>query len=199
MKKLLLAAVAGSALFASSAQAGQVGLIRGLAGTGMAFLEAPALTFSNIMAGQPGFAGNIAPFGLNFFDASVAFLSGEPIPSSIETISVPLAGPEFLNANLVNLPGMAYLNVRAAGPIVVTYATGERANFPRATRLPVFIGDGNGIPGFQGFAIPSFDGAAQGAGSFRFQRFGGTPNFATFQRNAGGSQGAAALPGLPGL
>lgn len=134
MKKILLVAVAGAALFSTSVQAEQVGLVRGLVGTGVAVLQAPGMTLSNLVQGRAVYAGNLAPFGLNFANVTTAFLTGKPIPASAETIAIPLPGPEFLNVNLFNMPGMARMNVKASGPILVTYETGSAVQGARLVK-----------------------------------------------------------------
>lgn len=124
MKKFVLAAVAATTLFGASAQAAPVGVVRGLVGTGVAVLQAPGTTIATVITGRSVYTGNLAPLGLNFANAIVPILVGRNIPTTVETLTLPLPGPEFLNLNLVNVPGRALLNVKASGPVVVTFATG---------------------------------------------------------------------------
>lgn len=124
MKKVMLTAVAATVLFSSSVQAEQVGVVQGVVGTGVAVLRAPGLTLSNIIQGRAVYAGNLAPLGLNFAKAIVPILVNADVPTSVETLAIPLPGPSFLNLNLVNLPGKIGVNVKAAGPVLVTVSTG---------------------------------------------------------------------------
>lgn len=127
MNKFLIAAAAATALFGSVAQAAPVGLVGGVVGTGTAVLSAPLLTVSNLVQRRASYAGNLAPLGLNFAVTIVPILIAKNgnVPSTVETLSIPLPGPDFLNMNLVNVPGRVQVNVQAAGPVVVTYKTGQ--------------------------------------------------------------------------
>lgn len=127
MNKFLLAAAATTALFGATAQAAPVGLVGGVVGTGVAVLNAPLLTVNNLVQRRAAYLGNVAPLGLNVAKTIVPILIAKNgnVPSTVEDLSIPLPGPDFLNVNLVNVPGRLLVNVQAAGPVVVTVKTGR--------------------------------------------------------------------------
>lgn len=126
MRKILIAAVATSTLFATAAQAEPVGLVRGLVGTGVAVLQAPGLTLTTLLTDRALIVGKLPPLGLNFVNALVPILTNQPVKSTTQTVIVPLPGPEFLNMTLVNLPDRIGVKVGASGPITFTLTTGPQ-------------------------------------------------------------------------
>lgn len=125
MKKILFAAAAASALFATTAQAAPVGLVNGVVGTVEAVLKAPVLTLNALVTDRALIVGKLPATGLNVVNALVPILTGATVKQTTQTIIVPLPGPEFLNLTLVNLPNRVGVSVHASGPVSVTVTTGQ--------------------------------------------------------------------------
>ncbi len=125
MKKILLVAAAASALFSTSTQAAQIGLVNGVVGTVQAVLVAPGATVASLLTERHLIVGKLPATGLNVVNALVPLLTGQAVKPTTQTIIVPLPGPDFLNMTLVDLPSRIGVSVKASGPISVTVTTGQ--------------------------------------------------------------------------
>lgn len=123
MKNTMLALAAMTAVVSMSAQAGPP-VVQGAVATLEAVLSKPGLTLTNVVGQLPNITNDTVAGVTNVANSLPPSLLGtSPQQATFQTVIVPIPGPNFLNVTLANIDGGAAINVRGAGPVVVTFIT----------------------------------------------------------------------------
>jgi len=123
MKNTMLALAAMTAVVSMSAQAAPP-VVQGTVATLEAVLSKPGLTLTNVVGQLPNIANDAVAGVANVANSLPPSLLGtSPQQTTFQTVIVPIPGPDFLNVTLANIGGGAAINVRGAGPVVVTFIT----------------------------------------------------------------------------
>lgn len=128
MKKQIVAAAAlCSVLTAMPAMAAPGGVVGGVVGSVRLVLADLPGTLNNVVTSLPTIV-NDAVAAVDVAGSAVGpLLLGTPgLQTRSQSITVPLPGPQFLNATLANVPGILSVSAVGGGPIVVTVTTGPR-------------------------------------------------------------------------
>ncbi|WP_295686732.1 hypothetical protein [uncultured Nevskia sp.] len=125
MKKTLFAAATLAAVMSIPAQAGGP-IVQNTLLVVKAVLAEPGVSLSNIVKALPDIANDTVAGVANVGNAlPPALLRTSPQQRTTQTIIVPLPGPAFLNADLVNIQGEVGVKVTMASPLTITLTTGQ--------------------------------------------------------------------------
>lgn len=126
MKKTMFAVVAFAAVMSVPAQAGTP-VVKGTLEVVKAVLTEPGVSLANIVKALPDVANDAVAGVANVANALPPILLGtSPLQTTSQTVVVPLPGPAFLNADLVNLnAGELGVKVSLASPLTITLTTGQ--------------------------------------------------------------------------
>lgn len=125
MKKIALAAAALATMMSIPAQADGP-IVQNTLLVVKAVLAEPGVSLGNIVKALPDIANDTVAGVANVANAlPPALLRTTPQQRTTQTIIVPLPGPAFLNADLVNIQGEVGVKVTAASPLTITLTTGR--------------------------------------------------------------------------
>ncbi len=125
MKKTALAAAALASLMSIPAQAGGP-IVQNTVEVLKAVFAYPNTSLGNIVKALPDILNDTVAGVANVGNAlPPALFRTSPQQTTTQTIIVPLPGPAFLNANLVNIQGEIGVNVTLASPLTITLTTGQ--------------------------------------------------------------------------
>lgn len=123
MKKIVLAAAAVAALVSVPAHAA---VVQNTLAVVKAVLTEPGVSLTNIVKALPDITNDTVAGVANVANALPPILLGtSPLQNTTQTVVVPLPGPAFLNADLVNIKGALGVNVNLASPLTITLTTGQ--------------------------------------------------------------------------
>lgn len=125
MKKTIFAAAALAAVLSTPVHAGTL-VVQNTLAVVKAVLAEPGVSLSNIVKALPDVLNDTVAGVTNVANAlPPALLGTSPQQRTTQTIIVPLPGPAFLNADLVNISGEVGVNVKLASPLTITLTTGR--------------------------------------------------------------------------
>ena len=125
MKKIILAAAALTAALSTPVHAAAP-VVQGTLAVVKAVLTEPGVSLGNIVKALPDVVNDTVAGVANVANAlPPALLGTSPQQRTTQTIIVPLPGPAFLNADLVNISGEVGVNVKLASPLTITLTTGR--------------------------------------------------------------------------
>jgi len=125
MKKTALAVATLATMMSLSAQAGGP-IVQNTLLVVKAVLAEPGVSLGNIVKALPDIANDTVAGVANVANAlPPALLRTTPQQSTTQTIIVPLPGPAFLNADLVDIKGEVGVKITAASPLTITLTTGR--------------------------------------------------------------------------
>jgi hypothetical protein len=128
MNKQIVAALAlCSAMVSAPAMAAPGGVVGGVVGTVQAVLGDVPGTLNNVVRALPLIVNDtVAAVDIAGGTVGPLLLGTGGLQSRSQSIIVPLPGPAFLNATVLNVPGTLGVRVIGGGPIVVTVTSGPR-------------------------------------------------------------------------
>lgn len=126
MKKIMLPLLMLTATLSVPAHAAGSVVENGAAIVKSVLADVPG-TLTNVISSLPALTNNTVAGIANVGNAvGPVVLGTSPLQTTSQTIVVPLPGPPFLNADLINVKGALGVNVVASGPIIVTLTTGPQ-------------------------------------------------------------------------
>lgn len=128
MNKKIVAGLALCGMVASApAMAAPGGVVGGVVGTLQTVLADVPGTLTTVVQALPVIVNDTVAAVDVAGGAVGPLLLGSPgLQSRSQSITVPLPGPAFLNATVLNVPGTLGVTATGGGPIVVTITTGPR-------------------------------------------------------------------------
>lgn len=122
---LFAAALLGTSLVSAPAMAAPGGLVGGVVGTVQAVLMDLPGTLTNVVQALPTIVNDTVKTVDVLGGAVGPLLVGSNGPEvRTQSITIPLPGPEFLNATVLKVPNLLEVTATGGGPIVVTVSTG---------------------------------------------------------------------------
>lgn len=125
--KIAVALMVIGSMVSAPAFAAPGGVVGGVVGTVQAVLGNVPGTLNNVVRALPAVVNDTVATVDVAGGAVGPLLLGTPgLQSRSQSIIVPLPGPAFLNATVLNVPGTLSVRAVGAGPVVVTVTTGTR-------------------------------------------------------------------------
>lgn len=116
-----------AAMAAAPATAAPGGVVGGVVGTLQLVLADVPGTLNNVVRALPALVNDTVATVDVAGGAVGPLLLGTPgLQARSQSIVVPLPGPAFLNATVLNVPGTLSVRAVGGGPVVVTVTTGPR-------------------------------------------------------------------------